>query len=66
MAPDPSPQAPLEEWARRGGHWQVVVSTPERTTVALLTCDGGEEMERVEVDGPALHRWLARRTSSAD
>ena len=49
-----------------GGHWQVVTSSPAHTTVALLTCDGGEEMERVEAEGPELHDWLAGRTSSAD
>lgn len=66
MSSEPAPQHALERWALRGGHWQVVSSTPSHTSVALLTCDGGQEMERVEADGPALHDWLAGRTSSAD
>ena len=65
MPPVPRPARTLEEWALRGGHWQVVASSPAHTTVALLTCDGREEMDRVEADGPELHAWLAGRTSSA-
>lgn len=31
----------------RGGGWRVVARTPTTLTVALLTCDGGEEMDRI-------------------
>ncbi|ANH36828.1 hypothetical protein I601_0376 [Nocardioides dokdonensis FR1436] len=67
MTPGPAPAVRiLEEWVLRGGYWQVLTSSPEHTSVSLLTCDGGEEMERVVDDGPELHDWLAGRTSSAD
>ncbi len=37
----------LTRWTAAGGRWRVVVRTPASLTVALLTCDGGEEMERI-------------------
>jgi sortase (surface protein transpeptidase) len=32
-----------------GGHWEVVGERDGLATVALMTCDGGQEMERVVV-----------------
>ncbi|GAA4811343.1 hypothetical protein ACFQ0K_03905 [Nocardioides caeni] len=49
-APDESPRSALERWIDSGGHWSVVGERGEQVTVALLTCDGGEEMDRVVLD----------------
>ncbi|MBM0127373.1 hypothetical protein [Pimelobacter simplex] len=39
----------LERWIASGGHWEVVGERDGLATVALMTCDGGQEMDRVEV-----------------
>ncbi|HWJ65598.1 MAG TPA: hypothetical protein VNT31_02885 [Nocardioides sp.] len=40
-------RAALDRWITSGGHWDVVAESGERVTVALYTCDGGQEMDRV-------------------
>lgn len=52
-------EARLLRWADAGGTWRVVAGTPTRVTVALLTCDGGEEMERFDSAEPALIKRLS-------
>lgn len=44
----------LDRWIASGGHWEVVAESGERMTVALLTCDGGQEMDRVLLDRAEL------------
>lgn len=47
-ARDPSPDVErLTRWRAAGGGWRVIARTPASLTVALLTCDGGEEMDRI-------------------
>ncbi len=41
------PVARLTRWADAGGTWQVLTRGGTEITVALLTCDGGEEMGRI-------------------
>ncbi|HWJ09465.1 MAG TPA: hypothetical protein VNS46_08830 [Nocardioides sp.] len=40
-------RAALDRWIASGGHWDVVAESGEQVTVALCTCDGGQEMDRV-------------------
>lgn len=40
-------RAALARWIASGGHWAVLAERGDTVTVALLTCDGGEEMDRV-------------------
>lgn len=47
MAGDDTPRAILERWIASGGRWTVVAERGDDVTVGLLTCDGGEEMDRV-------------------
>lgn len=54
----------LIRWTEAGGTWRVVARTPTRLTVALLRCDGGEEMDRLVSTDPALLAALAGRTGS--
>lgn len=49
----------LVRWEQAGGHWRVLSSTDETVVVALETCDGGEEMERIRSADPALRAHVA-------
>lgn len=39
--------AQLDRWIAAGGEWRVLSRAGDEIVVALLTCDGGEEMERI-------------------
>lgn len=54
----------LERWADAGGVWRVVHRGQDAATVALLTCAGGEEVDRVTGDQPAWLAYLADRDAS--
>jgi hypothetical protein len=56
----------LQRWQDSGAHWQVIARTADTVTVALLRCDGGEEVDRFTSHDPALLAFLGRRTSSED
>ena len=40
------PVGALRRWEEAGAHWRVVATRPSEVTIALLTCDGGEEVSR--------------------
>jgi hypothetical protein len=46
----------LNRWHDSGAVWRVLERRPSWATVALLRCDGGEEVERL-TSGDSL--WLA-------
>lgn len=56
----------LERWTLSGAQWQVVQRTDERVTIALITCTGGEEVDRFSSAAPELLAWLGGRQSSED
>ncbi|WP_019971589.1 hypothetical protein [Mycobacterium sp. 141] len=58
--------ADLQRWQESGAHWQVIARTGDTVTVALLRCDGGEEVDRFTSDDPALLAFLGQRVSSED
>jgi hypothetical protein len=60
------PAAALQRWQQLGGVWQVVSRGPAGVTVSLRRCDGGEEMERITSDDPALLTLLGERTTSQE
>ena len=39
--------ARLRRWEESGATWRVLVRTPESVEIALLTCDAGEEVDRL-------------------
>jgi hypothetical protein len=43
----------LRRWELFGGHWRICDRFRTHRAVALLTCDGGEEVDRLESDDPA-------------
>jgi hypothetical protein len=51
----------LLRWEESGAVWQVVARTPARVTIALLRCDGGEEVERLSTGDPATLAFVAGR-----
>lgn len=56
----------LQRWQDSGAVWRVLARTPDRVTVGLFTCDGGEEVERLTSGDPGLVGFLAGRDSSED
>ena len=58
--------ADLQRWQDSGAHWQVIARNGDSVTVALLRCDGGEEVDRFTSHDPAVLAFLGDRTSSED
>jgi hypothetical protein len=58
--------AELQRWADSGAVWQVISRRDGGVTVALLRCDGGEEMDRFTSDDPDLLDFIGDRSSSED
>jgi hypothetical protein len=56
----------LHRWYAAGAAWRVVERGPSGVTVALLRCDGGEEVDRVRSADPDWVAYLEHRDSSAD
>ncbi len=56
----------VRRWEDSGGTWRVLVHTPERLELELLTCDGGEVMQQLSSVPPApdLEAHLAGRDAS--
>jgi hypothetical protein len=58
--------AALLRWQDSGAVWQVVARRPDEVSVALLRCDGGEEVERLSSGAPAGLGFLEGRASSEE
>ncbi|WP_352396529.1 hypothetical protein [Kineosporia sp. NBRC 101677] len=56
----------LRRWEEAGGTWQVAARTSGSVTVALLRCDGGEEVDRLSSHDPQAVQALAGRTGSEE
>jgi hypothetical protein len=63
MAPDRDLVADLERWEDLGAVWRVVHRGAGSVTIALLRCDGGEEVERLTTSDPRTLAFVARRES---
>jgi hypothetical protein len=44
----------LRRWEESGATWRVLVRTPDSVEIALLSCDAGEEMDRLRTADPAV------------
>ena len=60
------PVAVLQRWEDAGALWQVIERRGGSVTVALLRCDGGEEVDRVISSDPRLVEFLRGQASSED
>jgi predicted metal-dependent hydrolase len=56
----------LRRWQESGGRWSVLARGTGTVTIALLTCDTGEEVDRMSSGSPALLAYLGERDSSED
>jgi hypothetical protein len=61
---DPTDVDRLRRWQDSGALWRVLARDEHRVTVGLFTCDGGEEMDRLTSEDPALLRFVDDRDSS--
>ncbi len=64
--PRDDPAEALRRWEDSGGHWRVLRRSETAVVVGLFTCDGGEEMERVEASPSELDVVMAGRDRSHD
>ena len=58
--------AELQRWEDSGAVWSVVSRRNGRVTVALLRCDGGEEVDRFTSGDARLIDYIGERYSSTD
>jgi hypothetical protein len=58
--------AELQRWEDAGAVWSVVSRTQDRVTIALLRCDGGEEVDRFTSDDPRLLEYIGQRHGSSE
>lgn len=58
--------AELQRWEDSGAHWRVVARTSRSVTVALLTCDGGEEVDRFSSEDFRLLDYIGDRPNSEE
>jgi hypothetical protein len=58
--------AELQRWQDSGAVWEVISRKGRSVTVALLRCDGGEEVERFTSDDPQLLEFIGDRLSSTE
>jgi hypothetical protein len=52
--------AELVRWQDAGAIWDVLAHTSRGVTVALMRCDGGEEVDRFTSDDPRLLEFVQR------
>lgn len=58
--------AELQRWQDSGAVWEVISGNGGGVTVALLRCDGGEEVDRFTSNDPRLLAFIGERQRSAD
>lgn len=56
--------AELRRWEEAGALWRVVGRNAHGVTVALVRCDGGEEVGRFTSDDPRLLTFVGDRSGS--
>jgi hypothetical protein len=54
----------LLRWEESGGVWQVMSETRSSVTISLLTCMGGEEVDRLISDDPDVLAFVKVRSTS--
>ena len=56
--------AELQRWEDSGAVWSVVSRKHDQVTIALLRCDGGEEVDRFTSDDQRLLDYIGDRLDS--
>ena len=54
--------AELTRWVDAGATWRVEARKRSGVTIALLRCDGGEEVDRFTSTDPTLLEYVRRET----
>ena len=54
----------LRRWESFGAIWRVLRRDPESVEIALMTCSGGQEVDRLASADPDVLRYVASRWSS--
>jgi hypothetical protein len=62
----PDPVDVLRRWEQSGAIWRVVSQTGGQFEIALLTCTGEEQVDRLVSDAPELAAYIGGRPSSGD
>lgn len=58
--------AELQRWQDSGAVWEVISRHHDTVTIALLRCDGGEEMDRFTSNDPRLLDFIGDRRRCED
>ncbi|OBI75869.1 hypothetical protein [Mycobacterium sp. E740] len=58
--------ADLQRWQDSGAVWEVRARRGNSVTVALLRCDGGEEVDGFTSDDPRVLEFIGDRRSSQE
>ncbi|WP_433653896.1 hypothetical protein ACQPW1_24925 [Nocardia sp. CA-128927] len=66
MSETPDPTAVLQRWQDSGAIWRVLSRQPDRVTIGLYECTGGQEVDRFTSTDPSLLQFLGNRSSSED
>jgi len=56
----------LRRWEDSGATWEVLARGADGIVIALLSCDAGEEMDRMATADPAVLRYVGDRERSDD
>lgn len=56
----------LRRWQESGAIWRVVDRRAAWLEISLITCDGGEEMQRLRSADPDLLAFVGARSSSEE
>ena len=64
--PATAPLDRLLRWETFGGHWRVSSRSATGLDIRLLTCDGGEEADRLQTSDPSVIRYVGARLSDQD
>lgn len=51
----------LRRWEYNGALWRVAARGADTVTIALLTCDGGEEVDHLTSSDPRLLEFVRER-----
>jgi hypothetical protein len=54
----------LRRWQASGGIWRVMSRTSSGVSVAFLTCDAGEEIDRLTFEGAEVLHYIGARSTS--
>ncbi|MEU8664811.1 DUF309 domain-containing protein [Actinoplanes philippinensis] len=66
MSVEDTAVAQLRRWQDSGGRWRVLARGGGTLVIALLTCDSGEEVDRLSGASPALLDFVGDRDGSDD